>query len=111
MQESLRVTDDNSSGPAQFAPDVVAAVLAHMNDDHAEDSLLICRTLGDRPDATSAVMAGFDAEAATFDVSVPDGVVVVRLAWDRPVRDRSDVRVAVVAMFRAAQEQAGRITR
>ncbi len=101
------MADENISETAQFAPDVVAAVLAHMSDDHADDSLLICRTLGGRPDATAAVMTGFDHEAATFDVSVPDGVVGVRLAWDRPVRDRADVRVAVVAMFRAAQERSG----
>ena len=98
------MTDDNVSDTAQFAPDVVAAVLAHMNDDHADDSLLICRVLGGRPDAVAATMTGFDHEAATFDVSVPDGTVGVRLPWDRPVRDRADVRAAVVAMFRAAQE-------
>lgn len=101
------MTDENTSESAQFSPGVVAAVLAHMNDDHADDSLLICRALGGRPDAVAAPMTGFDHEAATFDATVPEGVVGVRLAWDRPVRDRGDVRTAVVAMFRAAQERSG----
>ncbi|MBD0863638.1 DUF2470 domain-containing protein [Gordonia sp. zg691] len=90
-----------------FPEDVVAAVLAHMNDDHADDSLLICRMLGERPDATAAVMTGFDHEAAMFEATVPGGVVPIRIGWGRPVRDRGDVRVAVVAMFRAAQERSG----
>ncbi|WGJ85141.1 DUF2470 domain-containing protein [Gordonia sp. SMJS1] len=101
------MTDENNAGSAQFSPDVVAAVLAHMNDDHADDSLLICRVLGGRPDAVAARMTGFDHDAATFDVTVPEGITAVRLAWDRPVRDRGDVRTAVVAMFRAAQEHSG----
>ncbi|MFE0749069.1 DUF2470 domain-containing protein [Gordonia sp. NPDC058843] len=101
------MTDQNAAERAQFGPDVVAAVLAHMNDDHADDSLLICRVLGGRPDAIAATMTGFDHEAATFDISVPEGVVGVRIAWDRPVRDRADVRTAVVAMFRVAQERSG----
>lgn len=101
------MTDRDASETARFGPDVVAAVLTHMNDDHADDSLLICRVLGGRPDAVAATMTGFDHEAATFDISVPEGVVGVRLAWDRPVRDRADVRAAVVAMFRAAQERSG----
>ncbi|WP_439030155.1 DUF2470 domain-containing protein [Gordonia terrae] len=101
------MTDDSGPGAAAFGPEVVAAVLAHMNDDHADDSLLICRMLGGRPDATAATMTGFDHRAATFDVTVPEGVVGMRLDWDRPVRDRADVRVAVVAMFRAAQDLSG----
>uniref|UniRef100_UPI002594DDC9 DUF2470 domain-containing protein n=1 Tax=uncultured Gordonia sp. TaxID=198437 RepID=UPI002594DDC9 len=56
------MTDENTADSAQFSPDVVAAVLAHMNDDHADDSLLICRALGGRPDAVAARMTGFDHE-------------------------------------------------
>ncbi|WP_238418823.1 DUF2470 domain-containing protein [Gordonia sp. 'Campus'] len=104
------MSDGSAVEVAGFEPEVVAAVLAHMNDDHADDSLLICRVLGGRPDATAATMTGFDHTAATFDVTVPEGVVGVRLTWDRPVRDRADVRVAVVAMFRAAQERSGQGT-
>ncbi len=93
----------------QFTEDVVAGgVLAHMNGDHADDSLVICHALGQRRDATAAVMTGFDHEAAIFDVTVPEGgVVEMRFEWDRPVVNRTDVRVAVVAMFRDAQTRLG----
>ncbi|AZZ80864.1 hypothetical protein C5O27_07120 [Gordonia alkanivorans] len=90
-----------------FADEVVAGVLAHMNGDHADDSLVICRALGDRPDATAAVMTGFDDRVAIFDATVPEGVVEMRFDWDRPIKDRTDVRMAVVAMFRDAQARLG----
>ncbi|WP_168706200.1 DUF2470 domain-containing protein [Gordonia paraffinivorans] len=90
-----------------FPDDVVAGVLDHMNTDHADDSLVIAKALGERPDATAAVMTGLDHEAAVFDVTVPEGVVEMRFAWDRPVKDRNDIRMAVVAMFREAQARLG----
>jgi hypothetical protein len=34
-----------------FTPEVVGPIARHMNDDHAEDSLLICQTLGRVPHA------------------------------------------------------------
>ncbi|MDH3012251.1 MULTISPECIES: DUF2470 domain-containing protein [Gordonia] len=90
-----------------FPEDVVAGVLAHMNGDHADDSLVICKALGERPDAIAAVMTGFDDRVAIFDVTVPEGAVEMRFEWDRPVNDRTDVRKAVVAMFRDAQARLG----
>ena len=61
----------DSSNP--FDDEVVAAVLRHMNEDHAEDSVLICRAFGGRPDATSATMTGLDATGGEFRVDGPEG--------------------------------------
>ena len=43
--------------------------MRHMNDDHAADSLLICRPRcrPARPDATAAVMSGMDDRGIEFD--------------------------------------------
>ncbi|WP_417854184.1 DUF2470 domain-containing protein, partial [Actinoalloteichus caeruleus] len=43
-----------------FTADVVAAVVRHRNEDHAEDSLVIRRALGGAPDATRAVLVALD---------------------------------------------------
>ena len=43
-----------------FPQEVVEAITRHMNADHAEDSLLIVRSLGDLPEATEARMTGLD---------------------------------------------------
>jgi hypothetical protein len=55
-----------------FSPAVVAQVTRHMNEDHAEDSLLIVRALGGHPDARAVRMAGEQAA-----VRVPCIIIVI----------------------------------
>ncbi|MEO9329754.1 DUF2470 domain-containing protein [Gordonia aurantiaca] len=98
---------DAQGGDDVFGDAAVAGVCHHMNTDHAEDSLVIAKALGDRPDATGAAMTGYDAATAIFDVTVPEGIVEMRFPWDRPIENRTDVRMAVVAMLREAQARLG----
>ena len=90
-----------------FTSDVVAAVRRHMNDDHVEDSLLICRALGGVPNATAAEMVGMDAEGIDFAATVSGHPTAVRLAWSRRLSDRSQVRPEVIRMYREACEASG----
>jgi hypothetical protein len=90
-----------------FTPDVVAAVTAHMNGDHPEDSLLICRSLGGRPEATAAKMVGLDADGADFEVTEGDGAVAVRIPWSDRLTERAQVRLEVVRMYQEACAQLG----
>lgn len=85
-----------------FTAEVVAAVVTHMNDDHADDQLAIVRAHA-RPDATSATLATIGADGLTFDVQVgsagasaPDRAVV---PWPMPIEQRSDIRRAVVMLM------------
>ena len=94
-----------------FGPDVVAAVCRHMNDDHPDDSLLICRTLGGKPAATAARMTGLDADGAEFEVSVGSGVDHVRLPWSTTVTERPQIRREVVRMYEEACAAAGQTPR
>lgn len=89
------------------SPEVVAAVCQHMNDDHPEDSLLICRTLGGQPEATSARATGVDAEAIEFVVTVGAAEVPVRIPFAERLTERGQIRHEVVRMYREACEQAG----
>jgi hypothetical protein len=90
------------SGP--FTPDVVEAIKRHMNDDHGEDSLLIVRALGGRPDATSARTSDVDGEAIEFTV---DGGERVRVPWGETLTERPQVRQAVVRLYRRACAELG----
>ncbi|PRX98456.1 DUF2470 domain-containing protein [Allonocardiopsis opalescens] len=90
-----------------FGPEVVAAVCRHMNDDHADDTLLIVRALGGRPDASAARMTGLDAQAAVFEAVGPDGGHQVRVPWSGPVTERPQIRREVVRMYREACERLG----
>ena len=85
-----------------FDDATVDAVLRHMNEDHADDSLTIVRAHG-YPVATSAEMTGFDEHGATWHVVDGAAEAGVRISWpDGPLRERADVRAAVVALHAAA---------
>lgn len=89
-----------------FSPDVVAAVLHHMNDDHTDDSLVIVRGFAE-PQATAATMTGLDAEAGEWSADVDGQVVAVRIPWLGPVAERADIRREVVALYDAGLERLG----
>ncbi|WP_049567658.1 DUF2470 domain-containing protein [Nocardiopsis sp. SBT366] len=88
--------------PQPFTPEVVTAVTAHMNGDHPEDTLLICRALGGRPDATAARMTGLDGEGGDYAVTVDGTEEDVRIPWAAPLTERAQIRVEVVRMYQEA---------
>ncbi|GAA2796821.1 DUF2470 domain-containing protein [Saccharopolyspora taberi] len=90
------------SKPNPFDQQVVDAVVRHMNEDHAADSLLIVRALGGLPEATSATATGVDGEAISFDAQAGEGGVEVRIPWSRPLTERAEIRAEVVRMHREA---------
>ncbi|MFC8845976.1 MULTISPECIES: DUF2470 domain-containing protein [unclassified Micromonospora] len=87
-----------------FDADTVRAVCRHMNADHAEDALLICRTLGGCPDATRARATGLDADGMDFAVGVDDIEVPVRIPFARRLTERAEIRREVVRMYEQARE-------
>lgn len=91
-----------------FAPEVVAAICRHMNDDHPDDSLLICRTLGGVSDAVDATAVHVDAAAMRFQASRSDGTsATVEVPFATPAIERKQVRVAVVELYERACAAAG----
>jgi hypothetical protein len=97
----------SAATPDPFDAAVVAAVVKHMNADHPDDSLLICRTLGGQPSARAARMVGFNPKHAIFSARVDGGDVDVKVPWSGEVRERGDVRAEIVGMYQAACAQAG----
>jgi hypothetical protein len=101
------VTD--AAPPSPFSREVVAAVARHMNDDHADDNVTICRGLGGQPGTTAATMSGMDPSGITFEATV-DGVdapVDVVIPWAEEITERTQVRLEVVRMHREASEALG----
>jgi hypothetical protein len=82
-----------------FSAEIVQAVADHMNRDHREDSLLIVRALGGRPQATAASVTDVDSAAITFDAEVDGRREAVRLPWSAPITARSAIRTEVVRMY------------
>jgi hypothetical protein len=85
-----------------LAPDVIAAVMRHMNEDHAADALVICRALGNQPNAASAVMCGMDQDGINFLATVEGGEVPIHLPWSAPLAERAQIRGEVTRMYREA---------
>lgn len=90
-----------------FPPEVVSAVLAHMNDDHTEDSLRIVRAFA-QPAATAAVMTGLDEHAGLWSATVAGATEEVRVAWPAaPISQRAEIRREVVALYEQACRELG----
>lgn len=89
-----------------------AAVLAHMNDDHPADSLLIVRAFG-RDDAVSAAMTGFDSEGGDWVATDAGGRdAVIRVPWPAgAISERREVRREIVALYDEACARLGETPR
>ena len=85
-----------------FTPDVVAQIARHMNDDHAEDNVLIVRGLGGADAATAARMAGMDADGMDFAAAVNGVEVPIRIPFRERLTERQQVRSEAVRMYREA---------
>ncbi|WP_250028716.1 DUF2470 domain-containing protein [Paractinoplanes maris] len=85
-----------------FPPEVVDQIARHMNDDHADDNVLIVRALGGMPAATAARVSGLDADAMEFK-AVVDGIEVpVSVPFSERLTERRQVRAEAVRMYRDA---------
>jgi hypothetical protein len=89
-----------------FSPDVVAAVLHHMNDDHRDDSLLIARAFGD-VDATAATMTTLDADGGTWVYTAGDAEHDLTVPWSTRLTERPQIRLEVVRLYEQACERLG----
>jgi hypothetical protein len=102
-----------SDTPSPFSPDVVAAIARHMNDDHAEDNVTICRGLGGQPGTLAATMTGMTPDGIVFAATVegPDhggtDQVEVMVPWGAPITERAQVRTEVVRMHTEASAALG----
>jgi Protein of unknown function (DUF2470) len=89
-----------------FTPDAVDAVLAHMNDDHRDDNVLIVRAFAGR-DVTSAVMSDVDARGATWHYTAEGEQLELHIPWSSELTERPQVRREIVALYDAACAQLG----
>jgi putative heme iron utilization protein len=96
------MSEPTPAEPTPFGPEVVTAIMAHMNGDHLDDNVVIVRALSAFPDASAAVMTGLDADAIEFAVTDPAGERTVRLPFSRRLTERGEVRAEVVRMFTEA---------
>jgi hypothetical protein len=85
----------------RFEPEVVRAVLAHMNDDHTGDNLLIARAFSAHRDAVASTMTDLDGGGGTWAVTDAEGTEhTVRVPWPGgSITERPEVRREIVALY------------
>jgi hypothetical protein len=83
-----------------------AGIIAHMNADHAEAQVLLCRHLAGRPETTEASMSSVDRYGFELIAVAPAGRAAVRLGFPEPCTTPDEVRAAMVAMVTDARARA-----
>jgi heme oxygenase (biliverdin-IX-beta and delta-forming) len=95
---------------AEAEPDplagIAAAIIEHMNADHAEAQVLFCRHLLSQPDTTAATMSGVDRYGFEMIAVSPSGRAAVRLGFTGECTTGIEVRHAMVAMVNNARAAA-----
>ena len=74
-----------------------------INDKHGEELLGVARSLGGRPDATSARAARIDPSGIDLEIITPGGPAVVRVDFTEPVSDPRWMRAAFRDLTRKAE--------
>lgn len=91
---------------AVFSPDVVDAVLEHMNDDHIEDNVLIVRAFTGR-DTRDATMTDLDEHGGTWRYAFEGEEHELHIPWSERLSERPQIRREVAALYTAACEKLG----
>jgi hypothetical protein len=91
-----------------FSPDIVDAVLHHMNDDHTDDSVLIVRAFAGVEPAT-ARMSDLDHLGGVwrYTVAGDEAEAEVRVPWSQEISERPQIRREIVALYDASCAKLG----
>jgi len=89
-------------GELAFAPEESAAIMRHMNNDHPEDSVLMCKALAGLPGTVSAEVSAVDKAGITFIALVSGKPVETTIAWSHQLKERAEVRGEVVRLYQEA---------
>lgn len=89
-----------------FPDDVVRGVLAHMNNEHLDDNLLIARAFG-HADAADASMTTLDADGGTWVYSAGGADHELTVPWSERLTERPQLRLEIVRLYEQACERLG----
>jgi heme iron utilization protein len=90
--------------PDPLAPSA-AAVIAHMNADHADAVVLYCKAFSKATEITSASMTGIDRYGFEMSAHTKNGPRPIRLAFATSVETAEEARAALIAMLREARRR------
>ena len=83
-----------------------AAIVSHMNEDHAEANLRYVIALAQLADASAATMVGIDRYGVTLRAHTPGGPRLARVPFPEPLQRAEQARATLIQMLQRAREQA-----
>ena len=83
--------------------DEAAAIVSHMNEDHADANLLYVAGLAGLADATSASMVGVDRYGVTLRAHTPGGPRLARLRFPQPLLEANQARGTLIRLLHQAR--------
>jgi putative heme iron utilization protein len=81
-------------------PDKIAAMIAHMNDDHADAVLGYVHRYASLPQAQSATLVAIDPDGMLVHATIDGAQQPVAITFDHVLRDADDARDTLIAMAR-----------
>jgi heme oxygenase (biliverdin-IX-beta and delta-forming) len=100
------VEDWLSAEPDPIAADALA-IIAHMNDDHADAMPLYCRAFSKAQDTSAASMTSIDRYGFEMSAITAAGPRPIRLAFPTPIANKTEARKALVALLHEARAKLG----
>ena len=82
-----------------------AAIIGHMNEDHADANLQYVTALAQLPDAGAAVVVGVDRYGVTLRADTPGGPRLARIGFPQPLADAGQARGALIRLLQRARER------
>ncbi len=98
----IPVPDYAAAGPNPLW-DIAQGAIAHMNTDHGAALVACCRAYGGPLDASGAVMTGLDRYGFDVIAEAESGQRLLRIAFDTPLADSTQLRPAMIALTRRAR--------
>jgi putative heme iron utilization protein len=99
-------TDWHAAEPDPLAPSA-AAILDHMNADHAAALVLYCKAFSRATEASAATMTGIDRYGFEMSVRTEQGPRPVRVAFSKSIRTPEEARLELIAMAKTARAKLG----
>ena len=96
----------NSASPDPTAA-LAEGVLRHMNEDHGDAMVLMCRALSRASDTTSATMTSLDRYGFEMSATTAAGPRPIRLAFPKTVETSKEIRTAMVNLTKEARLSTG----
>jgi len=82
-----------------------AAIISHMNEDHADANLLYVTALAGLDDASAASMVGIDRYGVTLRAHTPGGPRLARIGFPEPLPAADQARATLIRLLQQAREQ------